>query len=98
MQWQDYGHNSESCSFGVMPLVNLEILPNLLIKYDNFKTIKDINIEYLLVMTWDNCKTRDIIPKVIFVRAMPLFNLEFLSKLLIKYDNLITIKDINIKL
>ena len=29
------GHNSENCSFGVIPLVNLEILSKLLIKYDN---------------------------------------------------------------
>ena len=29
---------------------------------------------------------------------MPLFNLEYLSKLLIKYDDLKTIKDINMKL
>ena len=53
MQFQDMGHNSEICSFGVMPLINWEILLNLLIKYDNWKTIKDINMKLWILAHHD---------------------------------------------
>ena len=76
-----------------MSLVNLS---KFLIKYDNLKTIKVINIKlwilawYDMGQLWDNHYSVSSI-----FRVMPLFNLEFLSKLLI---NLKTIKDINMKL
>ena len=46
---QDKGHNSESYSFGVMSLVNLEILPKLHMKYNNLKTIKYIDMKLWLL-------------------------------------------------
>ena len=83
-----------------MPLFNLEILSKLFVKYDNLNTIKDINMKLWILACHDmcSCKTTDIILKAIFFGVMSLYNLGFLSKLLIMFVDLKTIKDINMKL
>ena len=50
---QDKGHNSESYSFGVMPHDYLEILSKLHSKYNNLKTIKDINMKLWIIAYHD---------------------------------------------
>ena len=45
-----------------------------------------------------NCRTKGIILKAILFEVMSLYNIEFLSKLFIKFVNLKTFKYINMKL
>ena len=56
------------------------------------------NLECLLIMTRCSCMKRGLTLKAVVFGVMPLFNLEILSKLLIKCDNFKTIKDIKMKL
>ena len=49
-------------------------------------------------MRLSKCKTKEIILKAIFFGVMSLFNLECLSKLLIKFVDLKAVKDITMEL